>query len=129
MKALARWSELVFACMSLLLWLSLPFPPTARVMWNWVLLSLSVLLGLTLFIWLKGGSRAAWICAGVWAGLIVANLLLGIIRQGFPRLSSLSPAVVISFLLVYAWGLVQSAVLVAVIGWVFQQRSVRPLGA
>ena len=129
MKTLARWSEFVFACISLLLWSTLPLPPTARVIWNWVLLTVSVLLGITFFIWLKGGSRAAWKCAGVWAGLVVAYLLLGIVRSGFPSLPAASPAFLISFLLVYAWGLIQALVLVAVIGWIFQQRSVRPLGA
>ena len=129
MRGLARWSEMVFAIISLLLWSTMPFPPTARVMWNWVVLSISVALGITFFIWLKNGARAAWLSAGLWAGLVVANLLIGIIRAGFPSEVWASAAMGISFLLVYAWGLVQVVVLFAVIRLSFQQGGVRALGA
>jgi hypothetical protein len=128
-RTLVRWSEIVFASISLLLWSAMPFPPTARVMWNWVLLTLSVILGIAFFIWLKRESRAAWACAGIWAALTVTDLLIGIIRVGFPDVARSSPAVVISFLLVYAWGLTQAVVLVTVVGWFFQQRSVRAVDA
>jgi hypothetical protein len=124
-----RWSEIVFASLSLLLWSTLPFPPTARVMWNWALLTLSISLGIAFFIWLKRESRAAWACAGIWAALVVTDLLIGIIRVGFPDVAGSSPAVVISFLLVYAWGLTQTVVLVTVVRWFFQQRSVRAVDA
>ena len=129
MKALARWSELVFSSISLLLWLALPLPPTARVMWNWIVLTSSMLLGITFFIWLKRDSRAAWVSAGIWAGLVVADRLVGVMRAGFPSLSWSSPAFTISFLLVYAWASTQAVVLGAVIRWAFQQRTVRALGA
>jgi len=98
-------------------------------MWNWVLLTLSVMLGITFFIWLKQGSQAAWVCAGMWAVLVVASLLIGIVRTGFPDVAGGRPAVLISFLLICVWGLAQAVVLVAVVRWSLQQGSVRALGA
>jgi len=129
MRALVRWSEFVFASISLFLWLAMPLPPTARVLWNWVVLTISVVLGITFFIWLKRGSRAAWVCAGVWAALVVGDILIGIARAGFREIPWGSTAMVISFLLVYAWGLAQALVLVAVIRWSLQQGTIRALGA
>ena len=129
MRALARWSEFVFALISLFLWAAMPLPPTARVLWNWVLMTASAVLGITFFIWLKRGSRASWVCAGIWAALVIVDILLGIVRAGFPPIPWGSAAMTISFLLVYAWGLAQALVLLAVIRWLVQQDTVRALGA
>jgi hypothetical protein len=129
MRVLARWSEFVFALISLFFWAALPLPPTARVLWNWVVMTVSVVLGITFFIWLKRGSRAAWVCAGVWAALVVADILIGIVRAGFPEIPWGSAAMAISFLLVYVWGLTQALVLLAVIRWFLQQDTARALGA
>jgi len=129
MRTLARWSEFVFALISLFLWTAMPLPPTAEVLWNWVLMTVSAVLGITFFIWLKRGSRASWVCAGVWAVLVIADILIGIVRAGFPQIPWGSAAMAISFLLVYAWGLAQAFVLLAVIRSFLEQDTVRALGA
>ena len=110
MVPLARWAELLFAGVSLVLWLALPFPPTKAVMWNWVLLTISSILGVAFFFWLRKGSRAAWAGAAVWAALLLAHIGLGIARQGLPAWSS--PAIGLSFLLVYTMALTQAVVLI-----------------
>src|SRR5712671_6031468 len=101
-RNLARWSELIFAAISLLLWLTLPLPPTRLVMWNWILLTVSVILGVAFFIWLKAGGWRAWLSAAVWALLAVADIVFGIIRTGGPVWTS--AAMGISYLLIYLWG-------------------------
>ena len=125
-RNLARWSELIFAAISLLLWLALPLPPTRLVMWNWILLTLSVILGVAFFIWLKAGGRSAWLSAAIWALLALAEIVFGIIRSGGP--SWTSAAVGISYLLVSTWGIAQLVVLVCSIIWWARERS-QPVGA
>ena len=124
-RGLARWSELLFAAISLLLWLTLPLPPTRLVMWNWILLTLSVILGTTFFIWLKAGGQSAWLSAAVWALLALADIVFGTIRTGGPVWTS--PAVGISYLLVYTWGIAQLVVLVCSITWWAREGS-QPVG-
>ena len=121
LRVIARWSELIFAVISLLLWSTLPLPPTRLVMWNWILLTISVILGIAFFVWLKAGGRNAWLSAAAWALLAVADIALGIIRNGGP--SWTSAAVGISFVLVYSWGFAQLVVLSCSISWWLRQRS------
>jgi len=120
MRTLARWSEFVFAVISLFFWAAMPLPPTRGVLWNWVLMTVSAVLGVTFFVWLKRGSRVSLVCAGVWAAFVIADILIGVVRAGFPQIPWGSAAMTISFLLVYAWGLAQALVLLAVIRSFFQ---------
>jgi hypothetical protein len=122
LKRVARSAALLFTLDSLLLWTTLPLPPTQRVMWNFVLLTTSIILGTLLFRWLKAGGTLAWTCAALFGLFIQSDILLGIVRSGPPDWST--PAIVISFILVYLLGVTQGVVIVcAVVRWWKVRRS------
>jgi hypothetical protein len=123
LKRVARSAELLFTLDSLLLWTTLPLPPTQRVMWNFVLLTTSIILGIIFFRWLKAGGTLAWTCAALFGTFIQSDILLGIARGGPPDWSR--PPIVISFILVYLLGVTQGVVVLCAVARWWKVRSSR----
>jgi len=69
LKRVARSAELLFTLDTLLLWSTFPLPPTQRVMWNFVLVTTSIILGIVFFRWLKVGGTLAWTSAALFRPL------------------------------------------------------------
>ena len=113
-----------FACISLSLWLTLPFPPSRQVMGIWSVLTSAIILGVVFFVCLKSGGRRTWTCAAAWAALSVAYFVLGVIQTGFPRWTDTAMGVTI--VLVCTWGFAQVLVLLCFVSWWFRKRGTTP---
>jgi len=122
--SVARCAELIFAIVSLLLWLTMPFPPTWLVWRTWFILTVSVILGFVLFWQLRTNTGKAWLRAGLFSALVIFQFVAAPPRDR--HIEWTDPGVALSMIMVYGWALAQGIVLICSILWWRSSQQTQP---
>jgi hypothetical protein len=107
---IARWAEGLFAIISLLLWLSLPFPPGSENLLTSLRCSGSAIAGIVLVFWLPRRVLAPWRLAIAVAGVNLPFAVYGLITRA-SYISSGSPSTALAYCILLSMAVLQGLVL------------------